>query len=501
MCFDMCHKASCVLVPWLATDILPLKHSSTLCSNSIWRAARRSDGERISHDDASRPRCQREGTRTSKIAPQLRLLSHSKNQAPVSLCLSHTAYPQDAPRAMPRDGHPVGGWGDGGQDAPKGSYLTAFQQEDAARGLAGCHGTSVPESEHCGGDAGNLGLGAGYQRQATQCLGEAVQELASDLQIEVCKHDSAKCPVLSQQSQLGLELKTEFGEQGSRRREDFVSDHEGAGVEDSGEMSKVKTDPTTRKVMPSGVGAPQDLDTSCSEARLDCLDPKEHDDVGAALPSVETRHGIPAAANGVAEAEGAEMDGRHGKLEDGQGSNMIDWGNERVQDETEARGRGVQAAHEWSEELQPFVTAAVKGGESVGEQSDVEVVDDDFFAQLDRIEASARRRAAAVEMLRPAEGVKTVLDVRGCHEGSEALREKTVIPKPAPGWNQGQRIWRVHPVPETCGCGLLGAIGSCRPSLHKLPPPVKVPLDSEAAHESLRDRWLAGNRPNVANGK
>ena len=117
-------------------------------------------------------------------------------------------------------------------------------------------------------------------------------------------------------------------------------------------------------------------------------------------------------------------------------------------------------------------------------ESEDELMDDAFLAELDFLEASAIMQ----------DGLKHGYsdDTNGGDKtlGHEHTAQQAV----------GRRLWRLHPVPETCGQGALGAVGLRKPALHALPPPAVIPLDHTGAHESLHNRWVAGNCSAVTSG-
>ena len=193
-------------------------------------------------------------------------------------------------------------------------------------------------------------------------------------------------------------------------------------------------------------------------------------------------------------------------------------GGKRVQDETEANPRK-RAAPVCSAQGDWVATPVEGGGGESAEagaqgercvggesaeawaHSDAEVVDDDFFAELDLIEAAARGAVDFVgkQMAGEETEEKNGLLILGGNLGG-GENQRNGQKQTAEWWNGWRRIWRVHPVPETCACGALGAVGFSKPSLHRLPPPLQIPLDHEAAHESLHNRWVAGNSRSVSSG-
>ena len=130
-------------------------------------------------------------------------------------------------------------------------------------------------------------------------------------------------------------------------------------------------------------------------------------------------------------------------------------------------------------------------------ESEEEFMDADFLAALNLLEeAAAGRCTGGGTGKQGADESRQEIAGNQLHDSKNGKDRKCR----SDGGGGGGRVWRVHPTPEIWRQGMLGAVGYSKPAVHSLPPPTLIPLDYEAAHESLHNRWMGGTRRSVLKG-
>jgi hypothetical protein len=176
----------------------------------------------------------------------------------------------------------------------------------------------------------------------------------------------------------------------------------------------------------------------------------------------------------------------------GKNENGIETNKQTCQVEVPAQKQDTMSSEVKKEEHSDARNSQRGGG--LETESDEEFMDDDFLAALNLLEEAAAGRCTGggtgkqgADERRQEIAGNQLHDIKNGKDGK--CRS-----------DRGGRVWRVHPTPEIWRQGMLGAVGYSKPAIHSLPPPTLIPLDYEAAHESLHNRWMGGTRRSVLKG-